>query len=96
MSKIVGKEKVDYLSKKTNQQVNGVRLHVLQPDNKVEGYAAEAVFISSKHASYDAVANLPLGSEIIIIYNRFGSVQDIQIVSAGDGTAAGKAPAGKA
>ncbi len=96
MSKIVGKEKVDYLSKKTNQQVSGVRLHVLQADVRVEGFAAEGVFISSKYANYDEVANLPLGSEIIIIYNRFGSVQDIQIVSTGDGAAAGKAPAGKA
>ncbi len=45
MSKIVGKEKVDYFSKKMNQLVSGVWLHVLLADIRVEGCSVPIRYI---------------------------------------------------
>ncbi len=85
MSKIVGKEMVDYLSRKSNQQVTGIKLHIIRPDNRVEGFAAESVFISSKSALYEAVTSYPLNTEVLIMYNRYGSVEDVKLVTADTG-----------
>lgn len=78
MMKIVGKQDVDYTSRKTNQQVTGVTLYVTCPDSKVDGVRAESIFISSRSLCYPEVMKLPVGAGIEVYYNRFGSVEDVR------------------
>lgn len=83
MKRLVGRETVDYVSKKTNNPVKGVSLHVVGgTSNRIEGEAVETIFISEKNDLYAAVMKAPLGSELKVSYNRFGSVEDMEIIPA--------------
>lgn len=78
--KIVGKQKVDYVSKKTNQPVVGITLHCVADvsnDERFEGMRTETIFISNRSAMYDQCAGFPIGSEISVMYNRYGSVESV-------------------
>lgn len=79
MMKIVGKQAVDYISKKTNQQVTGVTLHCVGENGRVEGMGVETLFVSSKSPIYENVMKFPLGSEITVSYNRWGSAENISL-----------------
>lgn len=74
---IVGKQTVDYVSKKTNQQVTGVTLHVIGEDSRVNGYACETIFVSGKANIYNDVVNIPLNTDVEVGYNRWGNVDTI-------------------
>lgn len=76
--KIVGKQSVNYISKKTQEPVKGVSLHCVGSRNDVEGHSVETIFISAKSAMYDEVSKMPLGTEITVSYNRWGSVDYVQ------------------
>lgn len=78
--KIVGKQMVDYVSKKTGQPVTGVTLHLTGLSNRVEGLECETVFISSKSPMYAQCMEYPLESEVSLSYNRYGSVDTISII----------------
>ena len=78
--KVIGKEAVNYVSRKTNQPVNGVTLHCTLSRNDVSGLAVDSIFVSSKSSIYSDCMALPLDSEIMVGYNRFGSVEFIQRV----------------
>lgn len=78
MVKIVGKQNVDYVSKKTNQQVTGITLHVIGPDSRVDGMAVETVFISSRMTDFAAVQKLNVGDEVEFLYNRWGNVESVR------------------
>lgn len=80
MKKIVGIQSVDYISRKTNKQVTGLTLHLSFEDARVRGMATETVFVSSQSICYEDVAALPVGSEVNVYYNRYGSVEDIRPV----------------
>ena len=43
--KIVGKQNVDYVSKKTGQPVTGVTLHCVGESSRVEGMECETIFL---------------------------------------------------
>lgn len=75
--KIIGKERVDYVSRKTNQPVKGTSLHVIGKDSKVEGMACETIFISEKSPMYEQVMGYPLESNVTVQYNRWGSVESV-------------------
>lgn len=74
---VVGKEDVDYMSKKTNRQVQGVRLHCLVDDSRVTGKAAESIFISGTSDCIGYVKGLKIGDLVTVVYNRFGSVESV-------------------
>lgn len=76
---IIGKAKVDYVSKKTNQQVNGITLHVTHEENNVDGLAVETIFVSSKSNVYADANAVKLGEKVNVYYNRFGSVDSIAL-----------------
>lgn len=78
--KIVGKQRVDYISKKTQQPVKGLSLHCVGTSNRVEGECVETIFVSEKSAMYDEVYELPIGSAITVTYNRWGSVESVSAV----------------
>lgn len=77
--KIVGKQKVDYVSKKTNQPVVGITLHCVSNtnDERFEGMQTETIFISNKSPMHEQCLAFPIGSEISVMYNRYGSVESV-------------------
>lgn len=78
--KIVGKQNVDYISKKTQEPVKGVSLHCTGTRNNVEGEAVETIFVSAKSGLYDEVIKMPVGTEVSVSYNRWGSVDSLHAV----------------
>lgn len=77
MKKIVGKQNVDYVSKKTGRPVTGVTLHCVGESNRVEGMGCETIFVSGRSPMYDQCVKLPIGAEINVSYNRWGTADSI-------------------
>lgn len=77
--KILGKQRIDYFSKKSNKQVTGVSLHVVGEDSRVEGMAVETIYVSEQSPMYAQVVEYPLGSEILVSYNRWGNVEGVTL-----------------
>lgn len=75
--KIIGKQGVDYVSRKTNKQVTGMTLHCVGTSPNVEGEAVDTVYISSASPLYQSIVQMPIGTEIQLFYNRYGSVESI-------------------
>mgnify|MGYP004597080381 FL=1 len=78
-TKIVGKQDVNYVSRKTNKPVTGVTLHCVGESQNVNGMAVDTVYISSASPMFEQVLSYPLGSEIMISYNRYGSVESVTL-----------------
>lgn len=73
---VVGIEKVDYVSKKTNRPVVGLALYVTYNDNRVIGYAASREYIPQAN-----VTDIPeLGDYVKFSYNRYGSIDGYSII----------------
>lgn len=76
---VIGIEEINYTSK-ANKNVVGRRLHLVSdfPEEKenAEGNCAEQVFTSCK-----SVKNVQVGNTIELYYNKYGSVEDLRIVS---------------
>lgn len=77
--KLVGKQSVDYVSKKTNMPVTGVSLHCLGEQTNVQGLCCETIFVSSKSDMYDKCLQFPLNCDINVSYNRWGSCDSIEL-----------------
>lgn len=77
--KILGKQSVDYVSKKTNQPVVGLTLHVVGEDSRVEGMACETIYVSDKSPMFQQAISYSLGAEIMVQYNRWGSVESLTL-----------------
>ena len=73
--KIVGKQEVNYISKKTNQPVSGITLHCTSTRKDVEGMSVETIFVSTRSNMYDDIVKIPVGSEVEVGYNRWGSAE---------------------
>lgn len=79
--KLVGKEKVDYVSKKSGNPVVGLQLHSLYKSDRAdtEGEFVERIFVSSKSPMYEQVCRFPLGCNFSVQYNRWGSVESVTL-----------------
>lgn len=77
--KVVGKERVDYPSKKTGKQVTGISFNCVMDttSDRFEGMRVDTVFVSSKSPMYDQCVGFPVGCEISVMYNRYGSVESV-------------------
>lgn len=77
--KVVGKERVDYPSKRTGKQVTGLSFHCVQDTNndRFEGMRVDTVFVSTASPMYEQCAAFPVGCEISVMYNRYGSVESV-------------------
>lgn len=77
MLKVCGFKRVEYVSKKTNNPVNGYEVYLIdqKPDEKmnVSGMYVEVAFINDKYACYRPV----VGDVVRLSYNRFGNVEDL-------------------
>ena len=70
---IVGIELVDYVSKKTGNNVEGYRIYVQFEKENCQGFATDVIFVSK-----DVLANHTVGDEVEILYNKFGRVAEIR------------------
>lgn len=77
--KVVGTQLVDYVSKRTGEQIKGVTLHVTCKDSQVNGEMAEKVFVSDR-LGIDGLFSLPLGSTVDVQYNNRGFVVGVEPV----------------
>lgn len=77
---VIGIEEVKYTSKRTNQQVSGRRLHLVsdfsETNKSANGNCAEQVFTACQN-----VNNVEVGDTIELYYNKYGSVEDLRVVS---------------
>lgn len=81
--RVVGRNNVKYTSKKTNNLVEGVNLHLVGNRPNVEGEAVETIFISARSDMYNMCLTIPFGTEIRVSYNRWGSAEYIETVDTG-------------
>lgn len=71
---VIGKEYIDYVSKKTNKQVKGYNLHLKYEKEKCEGEAVMNVFVNE-----DLGSTVDVTDEVELFYNQYGKV--IKIVT---------------
>lgn len=77
-AKVLGTQIVDYVSKKTNENVKGVTLYCVYKDPHVTGEAADGIFVSDK-LGLSSVYDIQPGQMVDIIYNNRGYVCDLLI-----------------
>ena len=75
---LVGKQMVNFTNPE-GEKVEGVKLHMTVPDDRVSGLAAVTQFIRKDHGCYSSAVGLPLG-EIIIEYGFRGSILAVKAV----------------
>lgn len=78
---VVGIETIDYVSRKTNERVEGYRLYCSDPSTspRVKGNVTQDFFISSRKAVYQDVPRIPLGIAIDMYFDNYGNVDEIII-----------------
>ena len=69
---VVGKEYLDYVSKKTNKQVKGYNLHLTYDKEKIDGVAVMSVFVSEEIGN-----DININDQIELFYNQYGKVTKI-------------------
>lgn len=76
--KVVGFRKVDFKDQE-GRPVKGYTLFLARQsdDQNIVGLEVQKIFISSDRVPYTPVENETIG----ISYNRYGKIQDIQVVS---------------
>lgn len=72
---LVGRQMVDFLDQNRNR-VQGVKLHMIGLDNRVEGRACITQFINASSPLYGTAISLSFGP-ILVEYGPRGSVQAI-------------------
>ena len=80
--KLVGIEKVKYVSKKTGEMVEGVNLHMLMPANAERGQVGQITdkqYISLARLKQLGDPEFKIGSDIVVYYNRYGSVDSVKV-----------------
>lgn len=73
---VIGIKVVDYVSRKTGKPVHGVELQCTYDDKRVSGSAVEKVYCSSNVE----VSHVQIGDTVRILYNRFGSVDFVEVL----------------
>ena len=69
---VVGKEYIDYVSKKTNKQVKGYNLHLTYDKEKIDGVAVMSVFVSEEIGN-----DININDQVELFYNQYGKVTKI-------------------
>lgn len=79
--KIVGLQKLDYVSRSTQKQVKGISISVVYPKDNYEGNYAENFYIGSYQNCYSKAEALKLGDTIEISWSREGRnrIEDIRV-----------------
>lgn len=72
---LVGKQMVDFIDKE-GKRIQGIKLHLVAPDPKVEGRASITQFIRSDSPLYNKAVDCSLGP-IVITYGYRGAIVDL-------------------
>ena len=78
-AKILGIQKVDYVSKKTGEPVLGTTLHCEYSDAQVIGKAVSAIYFSDR-LNLPELKDVAVGTMIDIEYNNRGYVQGLSVL----------------
>lgn len=75
---VVGTKKVDFKDSKSGDSICGLTVYVQYPEDNVDGYATDKIFLSrSKFGSLcDEISS---GCSIEILYNKYGKVCNVTI-----------------
>jgi len=76
--KIEGIENIDYVSKKTNERVIGVKLYISFSINEKRGKGrkTDSVYLSKR--TVENLSYFPdVDDEVDFVYNRFGGISDV-------------------
>lgn len=79
MSKIVGFQRVTGTNKQ-GQAYSGYRIFVTENRDRVQGLACEDVYVGDQFMPAGSVFSV--GDEIEFVYNKFGRVQGVKLLSA--------------
>lgn len=93
MMTIFGFEKVDYISKRSKQRVEGLNLHCVSDyveNDRMTGQQVERIFISVRSPAWSSVQASKIGDMVKVLYNRFGSVDDVIVQKPDQKAASGK------
>lgn len=80
--KVLGKQKLDYINKQ-NKPVKGTTLHVVSPfeSDGHEGNCVDKYFINVNNKKlHDKMSEIKVESEINILFNKYGSIEDIEVL----------------
>ena len=80
MYQLVGKEIIDYISKKTGKRVSGGKVYLMSESSRVDGYKTEDVYVSEETFNR-FFANVPLESFLDLYFDRNGFVIGCSIIS---------------
>lgn len=72
MMQLVGKERLEYVSKKTNRLVKGYNLHFIEKSPYCEGLKTSSAFVSDE--VYNNYFDIPLDTYLDVFYNSFRQV----------------------
>lgn len=71
---VIGIKNVNYVSKKSGKNVNGLMVYFTQPIKDGVGLSADSVFVS-----HDVAGNIVPGDDVKIYYNKYGNVCSIEL-----------------
>ncbi len=80
---LVGIESVDYVSRKSQERVEGVKLHVVGESGastRVKGCSVETFWVSKRADIYKDALTLPLNSRINCSFNRWGNLDTVDLM----------------
>ena len=74
--KVIGKQKVDYVSRKTGKHVEGLNLHTYFQDRSTEGFAVKSFYLPKDFPNLDKVK---VNLDYEIYFNQYGGVDFLAI-----------------
>lgn len=80
MYEIVGKKRVDFKPKNSDDRVDGLTVYVTYEEDKVQGLATDKIFLSTTKFG-DMFSDLKVGTLIEISYNKFGKVDSVHVAA---------------
>lgn len=76
--KVVGKQIYDGVYE--GRPYHGIRFYVTDVRKDVEGLYTETLKLPSTKPRYEEACTYPVGCEVVPVFNRYGQVEDIQLV----------------
>lgn len=75
--KVIGKRTSTFTDKKSGEVITFGKLYVTYKDSTVSGVIGEIAEAISVRP--EILEEIPVGSEVTLIYNRYGKVEDFQL-----------------
>jgi hypothetical protein len=76
---VVGVQRVDYKNKE-GKQIIGMNYHCTTENKNIQGLGVEKIYLSDHMADNTNCPVIKAGDIINVLYNRYGSVESIELV----------------